>query len=81
MAEERQVFQSLAEEADELSAIVVDLRAFALADAPVHGAARLDLSLLVAEAADIIGALGDYEASASMRRSNLASQCEVMPSA
>lgn len=59
LAEERQVFQSLAEEVDELSAIVVDLRAFALADAPVHGAMPFDLSLLVAEAADIIGALGE----------------------
>ena len=58
-AEDRPLLQSLAEEVDDLSAIVVDLRAFALADAPVRGATAVDLSHLVAEAADIIAALGE----------------------
>lgn len=58
-AEDRALLQSLAEEVDDLSAIVVDLRAFALADAPVRGATTVDLSHLVAEAADIIAALGE----------------------
>lgn len=57
--EDRALLQSLAEEVDDLSAIVVDLRAFALADAPVSSATTVDLSHLVAEAADIIAALGE----------------------
>lgn len=55
----RAVFARLSEEVDELSALVSDLRAFALADAPVHGTVAVDLSHLVAEAVDIIGALGE----------------------
>ena len=58
-AEDRTLLQSLAEEVDDMSAIVVDLRAFALADAPVRGAVIVDASHLVAEAADIIAALGE----------------------
>lgn len=58
-AEDRALLQSLSEEVDDLSAIVVDLRAFALADTPVRGATTVDLSHLVAEAADIIAALGE----------------------
>ena len=58
---DRALLASLSEEVDELSALVVDLRAFALADAPVHGSAGVDLSHLVAEAADIVGALGELQ--------------------
>ncbi len=57
----RAVFARLSEEVDELSALVSDLRAFALADAPVHGPVAVDLSHLVAEAVDIIGALGELQ--------------------
>ncbi len=58
-ANDRALLESLVEEVDELSAIVVDLQAFALADAPVRSATQVDLSHLVAEAADIIAALGE----------------------
>ena len=58
-AGDRELLKSLAEEVDDISAIVVDLRAFALADAPVRGAVNVDTSQLVAEAADIIAALGE----------------------
>ena len=57
--EQHDLLQTLAEEVDDISAIVVTLRAFALADAPVSGATAVDLSLVVAEAADIVGALGE----------------------
>ncbi len=53
------LLDSLAEEVDDISAIVTNLRAFALADAPVSGATDVDLSHLVDEAADIIAALGE----------------------
>jgi signal transduction histidine kinase len=53
------VLASLAEEVDALSDIVVDLRAFALADAPVRGATTVDLSHLVNEGVDVIAALGE----------------------
>lgn len=58
-AEDRALLQNLAEEVNDISAIVVALRAFALADAPVRGATDVDLSHLVAETADIIAALGE----------------------
>jgi len=58
-AEDRKLLRSLAEEVDDMSAIVIDLRAFALADAPVRSAVNVDASQLVAEAADIIAALGE----------------------
>jgi len=58
-AEDQELLEDIAEEVDELSAVVVDLRAFALADAPVRDAALVDLSPLVHEAADIISALGE----------------------
>ncbi len=57
--EDRAVLLSLSEEVDDLSAIVIDLRAFALADEPVRGNAELNLSDLVEEAVDIIAALGE----------------------
>lgn len=60
-AEDQALLQSLAEEVDELSAIVVDLRAFAQADAPISGATPVDVSHLVTESADIITALGELQ--------------------
>jgi len=59
--EDRVLFNSLAEEVDEMSAIVVDLRSFALADMQVQAATDVDLSGVVAEAADIIAALGELQ--------------------
>jgi signal transduction histidine kinase len=56
---DRALLESLGEEVDDLSAIVADLREFALADAPVRGATTVDVTHLVAEAADIIAALGE----------------------
>jgi signal transduction histidine kinase len=53
------MLHQLAGEVDDISAIVVDLRTFALADAPLAGASRIDLSHLVDESADIIAALGE----------------------
>jgi len=53
------VLKDLAEGIDDISAIVVDLRAFALADAPVPGAREVDLSHLVQDTADVIAALGE----------------------
>ncbi len=58
-AHDRAQLEGLAEEVDGLSDMVVDLQAFALADAPVRGATQVDLSHLVTEAADIIAALGE----------------------
>lgn len=54
-----ELLKTLSEEVDDMSAIVVNLRAFALADAPVRGATDLDLSELVTETADVIAALGE----------------------
>jgi signal transduction histidine kinase len=56
---DRTLLESLGEEVDDLSAIVVDLREFALADAPVRRATTVDVSHMVTEAADIIAALGE----------------------
>lgn len=53
------LLENLAAEVGDLSAIVVALRAFALADAPVRGATDVDVSSVVEEAADIIAALGE----------------------
>jgi signal transduction histidine kinase len=58
-AEDRELLQSLAEEVDDLSAVVVHLRAFALADAQIQSAIKVDLSQVVSEAVDIIAALGE----------------------
>ena len=58
-SEDRELLQSLAEEVDDMSDLVIDLRAFALADAPVRGDVSVDASHLVAEAADIVAALGE----------------------
>jgi signal transduction histidine kinase len=57
--DDRALLGSLAEEIDDMSAIVSGLRTFALADAPMQGATALDFSALVLEAADIIAALGE----------------------
>ncbi len=56
---DRALLESLREEVDDLSALVVDLREFALADAPVRSGAAVNMSHLVTEAADIISALGE----------------------
>jgi signal transduction histidine kinase len=42
-----------------MSAVVLNLRALALADSPVRDAALVDLSTVVTESADIVSALGE----------------------
>ena len=51
--------RSLADEADDIRAIVVDLRSLALADAPIADMSPVSLTEIVEEAADIIAALGE----------------------
>lgn len=58
-ADAQQSLQSLMTEVNDLSGVVVNLRALALADSPVRDAALVDLSALVLESADIISALGE----------------------
>lgn len=57
----RDVLEEVGQEADTMTAILADLRAFSLADAGLRAAgdAPLDLSAALAEAADIIAALGE----------------------
>jgi signal transduction histidine kinase len=57
----RGTLEEIGQEADAMTAILNDLRALSLADAPVlpHGGAVVDLSALVAEASDVIVALGE----------------------
>ncbi|HXG55142.1 MAG TPA: ATP-binding protein [Vicinamibacterales bacterium] len=57
----RDVLEQVAQEADTMSAILLDLRALSLADAPVSSVARpaLQLSEVVTEAADLIVALAE----------------------
>lgn len=57
----RDVLEQVAQETDSMSAILMDLRALSLADAPVQSAARpaLHLSDVVTEAADLIVALAE----------------------
>lgn len=57
----REVLEQVAEEADRMSAILMDLRALSLADAPVHASSgpSVHLSEVVSEAADLVGALAE----------------------
>ncbi len=57
----REVLEQVAEEADRMSAILMDLRALSLADAPVHASSgpSVHLSEVVSEAADLIVALAE----------------------
>lgn len=48
----------LADEVEDIRAILVDLRSLALADAPIAAPASVNLTEMVAEAADIVSALG-----------------------
>lgn len=59
LAEGPAALDDLVREVDDISATVVDLRAFALADTPIGSAGHVDLSHLTEEAADIISALGE----------------------
>jgi signal transduction histidine kinase len=58
-AEDRQLLKSLVEEVDDISAVVVELRSFALADADIQSSTSVDLSQLIAEVSDVIAALGE----------------------
>jgi len=57
----REVLEQVAGEADRMSAILMDLRALSLADAPVHASSgpSVHLSAVISEAADLIVALGE----------------------
>lgn len=57
----REVLEQVAQEADTMSAILVDLRALSLADAPVQASSHafIPLSEVIAEAAELIVALGE----------------------
>lgn len=57
----RQVLRDVAEEVDDMSAVIADLRALSLADAglPARAEGPVDLSETCREAADIIHALGE----------------------
>ena len=56
---DRKVLEGLVEEIDNMSTTVSELRAFALADAPVHPTAPIGLSAMVRDTADIISALAE----------------------
>lgn len=56
----REVLEQVAQEADTMSVILVDLRSLSLADAPVNRATSpVDLSAVISEAAELIVALGE----------------------
>ena len=56
---DRKLLEGLVEEINGMSSTVSDLRTFALADAPVHPTAPIDLSAMVRDTADIISALAE----------------------
>ena len=60
VAEDR-VLAMLGEQVDELSTTVRDLRAFAVADAPVAKVEAIDFSSVTHDAADIVAALGEMK--------------------
>lgn len=50
---------SIADEVEDIRAIVVDLRSLALADAPIGNQTTVNLAALVSEASEIVAALGE----------------------
>jgi two-component system OmpR family sensor kinase len=61
----------VAEEVEDIRAIVVDLRSLALADAPIGDQTTVDLTGLVSEASEIVSALGELR--------NVTVQSDVRP--